>query len=117
MCKDNANRAENIQVYLKCLTEMQLILLKDNANRAENIQVYLKMFDREKKSVCQSITALHTPQEKNAYETLIIFLISLLPPTTILLTFRALSFHLLPPMKSAVRKWHARLQTNYRHYL
>ncbi len=48
MCKDNANRAENIQVYLKCLTEMQLILSKDNANRAENIQVYLKMFDWEK---------------------------------------------------------------------
>lgn len=38
MCKDNANRAENIQVYLKCLTEMQLILLKDNANRAETFK-------------------------------------------------------------------------------
>ena len=48
-------------------------MCKDNANRAENIQVYLKMFDREKKSVCQSITAMHTLQEKNAYETLIIF--------------------------------------------
>ena len=39
MCKDNANRAENIKVNLKCLTEMQLILSKDNANRAGNIQV------------------------------------------------------------------------------
>ena len=38
MCKDKANRAENIQVNLKCLTEMQLILSKDNANRAENIK-------------------------------------------------------------------------------
>ena len=38
MCKDNANRAENIQVYLKCLTEMQLILSKDNANRAETFK-------------------------------------------------------------------------------
>lgn len=38
MCKDNANRAENIKVNLKCLTEMQLILSKDNANRAENIK-------------------------------------------------------------------------------
>ena len=65
----------------------------------------LEMFDREKKSVCQSITALHTLQEKNAYETLFIFSISQLPPTTILLTFRALSFRLLPSMKSALRKW------------
>lgn len=48
-------------------------MCKDNANRAENIQVYLKCLIGKKKSVCQSITALHTPQEKNAYETLIIF--------------------------------------------
>ena len=50
LLKDNANRAENIQVYLKCLTEMQLILSKDNANRAENIQVYLKCLTEKRKA-------------------------------------------------------------------